>query len=680
MKLISTESNCHQQQNRLVSSVCGEQQQEQEQEQNHKEQHKFDLIEGPTTGSQVNNNNNNTTTRMTFSTTNTDLNSIQQRRQQQQQDANNSNSNSNATINHPEPIVMLNSIDDSKLLSPVHRMFDGQSIFITGASGFIGRVLLEKLLRTYKGIKRVYILMRTKKNQLPYDRLHKQLLKVPIFDHIRSLKNGQEILDKIIVIPGDIAEPNLGISDKDLQMMLSDKSLSIVFHSAATIKFDEPLKTSIRLNLVATKTIIDFCKQLENLIGLCHVSTAYVNSDIKDKTNIDEKLYPMKDDPMQLIKLADILDENLMQSLKVKLVDERPNTYTYTKALSEQLINQEASELPVSIVRPSIVVAAWKEPLVGWIDNLNGPTGLILAIGKGLLRTMYCNKENVADIIPVDIVVNTMISSVYYTAKINNKLPYQTPQSLQNSIQSPMLTMDKNQKLSNQSSLASSLNNHEQQLINNGITKTHEIELEEEEAVRNSTTKTTLANGISNANSISSKANCISKHKLESQEDEETTKRISNEQTTTKLTHPIIHCTSGDVNPMKWADMENIFFPIARKYPSCQVLRYPYGTFKSNKYHDYITRIFVHFLPAIILDIISGALGKKRQLFSIYQKVHQAVAALTHFCCVEYNFKTKHIKYLELALEDPQDKKELFMDVKNVDWTSFWDSYILGAR
>jgi hypothetical protein len=42
----------------------------------------------------------------------------------------------------------------------------------------------------------------------------------------------------------------------------------------------------------------------------------------------------------------------------------------------------QAADLPLAIVRPSIVVAAWKEPVPGWIDNLNGPTGK-LAQGQG---------------------------------------------------------------------------------------------------------------------------------------------------------------------------------------------------------------------------------------------------------------------------------------------------------
>lgn len=56
------------------------------------------------------------------------------------------------------------------------------------------------------------------------------------------------------------------------------------------------------------------------------------------------------------------MDEELIATLTPKLIGERPNTYTYTKALAEYLVQQEAGDLNVAIVRPSIVGASWKEP------------------------------------------------------------------------------------------------------------------------------------------------------------------------------------------------------------------------------------------------------------------------------------------------------------------------------
>lgn len=56
------------------------------------------------------------------------------------------------------------------------------------------------------------------------------------------------------------------------------------------------------------------------------------------------------------------MDEELVSTLTPKLIRQHPNTYTYTKALAEYLVQQEAGHLNVAIVRPSIVGASWKEP------------------------------------------------------------------------------------------------------------------------------------------------------------------------------------------------------------------------------------------------------------------------------------------------------------------------------
>lgn len=57
-----------------------------------------------------------------------------------------------------------------------------------------------------------------------------------------------------------------------------------------------------------------------------------------------------------------------------------------------------------------------KEPVAGWVDNWNGPTGLIAAAGKGFFRTMLCDENNVADLVPVDVVINLMIVAAWRTA------------------------------------------------------------------------------------------------------------------------------------------------------------------------------------------------------------------------------------------------------------------------
>ncbi|KAF7492661.1 Putative fatty acyl-CoA reductase [Sarcoptes scabiei] len=296
--------------------------------------------------------------------------------------------------------------------STIASFYAGKSIFITGATGFMGKVLVEKLLRSCSQLNRIFVLLRAKKNIDPIDRLN-DLLNSPIFDRIRE--KDSSLLEKVTPIAGDIVLPGLGISKSDTEL-LSDE-VSIVFHSAATVKFDEPMRTSINFNTLGTRHMLELCRKMKNLQAFVHVSTAYSNC---DRHNVDEIFYPFDVSPNKLIELNQWMDDDTLNAITPNLLGKRPNTYTYTKALAEMLLLEESGTVPVSIVRPSIVTASWREPFPGWIDNINGPTGLVLACGKGLLRSMLNDPQASADLIPVDIVINLMITVAWITATKNS--------------------------------------------------------------------------------------------------------------------------------------------------------------------------------------------------------------------------------------------------------------------
>lgn len=75
-------------------------------------------------------------------------------------------------------------------------------------------------------------------------------------------------------------------------------------------------------------------------------------------------------------------------------------------------------ELPVCIVRPSIITAAEREPHAGWIDTMSAAGGFSLLITAGIARYLQSEFVTRADLIPVDYVSNTIIVS---TAMIANK-------------------------------------------------------------------------------------------------------------------------------------------------------------------------------------------------------------------------------------------------------------------
>nr|XP_043066571.1 putative fatty acyl-CoA reductase CG5065 isoform X2 [Drosophila bipectinata] len=307
--------------------------------------------------------------------------------------------------------------DDTSYV-PIGQFYAGRSVFITGGTGFMGKVLVEKLLRSCPDIRNIYLLIRPKRGQEVSARLT-ELLNAPLFESLRREKPKE--LSKVIPISGDITSEELGISEKDQNLLC--RNVSVVFHSAATVKFDEKLKLSVTINMLGTKRLVELCHRMLSLDALIHVSTAYCNC---DRTDVSEVIYAPPYNPDDIISLINWLPEDILDQLTPRLIGKRPNTYTFTKALAEHMLLKEAGNLPVAIVRPSIVTASLNEPFAGWVDNFNGPTGLVSALAKGMFRTMMCEKNYVADMVPVDIVINLMIAAAWRTAtrKSNNLLIY----------------------------------------------------------------------------------------------------------------------------------------------------------------------------------------------------------------------------------------------------------------
>ncbi|CAH1164707.1 unnamed protein product [Phaedon cochleariae] len=308
---------------------------------------------------------------------------------------------------------IMSDLNTSMTGDSVSEFYNGKTVFITGGTGFMGKVLLEKLLRACPKVSKIYLLIRPKKGQEARERLQ-QLLCSPLFDPLRRDRPAD--LRKVEAIEGDITQPQLAIGATDRQLL--QRTVNVVFHSAATVKFDEKLKLSVTINMLGTQRLVELCKRMDRLEALVHVSTAYCNC---DRYEVKETVYAPSIGPDQVTQLVEALDEDLVDSLTPRLVGDRPNTYTFTKALAECWLKENREELPLVIVRPSIVLSTIYGPLEGWLDNWNGPTGIIAAVGKGLFRTMLCDPNKTADLVPVDMVINLMIVSAWRIGTTKSK-------------------------------------------------------------------------------------------------------------------------------------------------------------------------------------------------------------------------------------------------------------------
>lgn len=286
--------------------------------------------------------------------------------------------------------------EDTRLkdLPTIPEFYADREIFITGGSGFMGKVLIEKLLRSCPDIKMIYVLLRPKKGKLPNERL-KVITDSPLFNPIK--KHKPELLHKLATISGDVTELKLGLSFEDSFRM---RNVSIIFHSAASVRFDDPLKYAVFINTRGTRELMNFAQGLENLKAVVHVSTTYSNP---QRYVVEEQIYPPLADWKKTIEICEKLNEDELNYLTEKYTNFMPNTYTFSKNLAEHVLQDYKNEVPIALYRPSIVISSMKEPFPGYCDNFNGPIGLLIGSGIGIVRTMYCDPGNIADFTPVDV-------------------------------------------------------------------------------------------------------------------------------------------------------------------------------------------------------------------------------------------------------------------------------------
>ena len=121
-------------------------------------------------------------------------------------------------------------------------------MFVTGGSGFLGKVLIYKLLVDCSDVASVRVLLREKKGVSPAQRL-RDLLQSPPFGDLPPHQ-----LAKVRVLSGDLLLPALGLSEAGSAALITDTN--VVFHSAATVKFDEELSLSLKMNVIGTQEMV----------------------------------------------------------------------------------------------------------------------------------------------------------------------------------------------------------------------------------------------------------------------------------------------------------------------------------------------------------------------------------------------------------------------------------------
>ncbi|GMS91830.1 hypothetical protein PENTCL1PPCAC_14005, partial [Pristionchus entomophagus] len=289
----------------------------------------------------------------------------------------------------------------------VNSLFAGRTVFLTGGSGFVGKVVIEKFLTAVPDIKRIYVLVRPAKGKSA-DQRWADINSGVMFNRVRA--DCPETLEKVVPVEGDITIDDMGLKEEDLQRVLEETS--VVLHCAATVRFNDTLRNAIELNVKGVKRMIDMCKRMPKLDSFVHCSTAYVN--VEKEGDIEEKQYPVVCDPYKLIDAQSWMSDEMLNGIADSMCKKYFNTYCFTKHVAEELVKLECVDLPTIIMRPSIIAGIWKDGIPGWSDAFQGATACALGFGTGTVPRMPSNGEFPLDVVPVDVVSNMLIVCAAY--------------------------------------------------------------------------------------------------------------------------------------------------------------------------------------------------------------------------------------------------------------------------
>ncbi|GMJ12211.1 fatty acid reductase 5 [Hibiscus trionum] len=349
-------------------------------------------------------------------------------------------------------------------LGHVAKFLQGKTILVTGATGFLAKVFIEEILRHQPNVNKLYLLMRAPDEKAATQRLNVEVISTKLFRVLReNWGSGFDpfISSKLIAVAGDTSSENLGIKDSILREEMW-KEIDIIVNVAATTNFSERYDVALGINTFGAFNLLNFGKKCDKIKLFLHVSTAYVcgeqtgmifeksfyMSDTLRKTNnlniLDEKtLVEEKLDKLRHQCISDEAITTTMRELGLKRakLNGWPNTYVFTKAMGEMLLGNFKGDIPLVIIRPTIISSTYKHPFPGWIESIRTMDTIIVKYGMGALTTFLASPSSTCDVTPVDMVVNAMIVAMeaHYA---NHQYSCETIYHVSSSFRNPMKYSD----------------------------------------------------------------------------------------------------------------------------------------------------------------------------------------------------------------------------------------------
>ncbi len=334
--------------------------------------------------------------------------------------------------------------------------FKGKTILVTGTTGFLGKSIVEKCLRSIPEVGRINLAIRSSARRPATERLEREVLASPAFKRLKE-ELGEDAFAKLAREKLSVIEIDLGVDGLSLSEAGRDqlRACEIVIHSAAAVEFDNPVDLSAQTNLLGAARLVGAVHDAGARPHLVHISTAFVGGMLRGLVREEPPLDPgfnWRHEAEVLTALRAPVEEEsrspevleklraearsrmgpagtpatarATERLREKWVKDRliergrvhansmgfTDIYSFTKAMAEHAVVELHGDVPLSIVRPSIIESALAEPYPGWLEGFRMAEPLILAFGRGILRDFSGLPDSVLDIIPADFVVNTVLA------------------------------------------------------------------------------------------------------------------------------------------------------------------------------------------------------------------------------------------------------------------------------
>ena len=330
------------------------------------------------------------------------------------------------------------------------RLADSE-ILLTGGSGFLGKAVLSTLLGRLNSFRQLTLLLRAADDAAALRRLREEVLGSDAFAGIAKPVIEEALAtQRLGAVAGD-----LGVDEVRARAGWSE--IDTVIHCAATVSFEEPLDHALALNALGPSRLLSSLREAGGHPHLVHVSTAYVADGSSNVVAEDGPPHPKLGelDPIAMIEMArgwravveaesttparlnefaatarrdaahrpELNAERRAEELRGRWVQAQlaakgrryataagwPDTYALSKAIGERLVVENSEH--TTIVRPSIIESALRDPRPGWLEGIKVADPLILAYAARGLTHLPGRASNRIDIVPVDYVANACVAA-----------------------------------------------------------------------------------------------------------------------------------------------------------------------------------------------------------------------------------------------------------------------------